>query len=148
MLTLTSFIASALATATATTMAIPSDFPAPVKASYLTDMDDKNSPFLYDAVYSKKADPPSLRDGEFIAQNTDSAVQLKALKQYMAEKCPDNTFSMTHFNNWGTTIYRLLLHVKPTSREEIVKIIQAAKDYPEDVKVFTIWFFRLSCFCD
>ena len=129
-------------------MSIPSDFPPPVKASHLTDLNDKNSPFLYDAVYSKKADPPSLRDGEFIAQNTDSAVQLKDLQQYMAEKCPDNTFSMTHFNNWGTTIHRLLLHVKPTSREEIVKIIQAAKDYTEHVKVFTIWFTRLRCIFD
>ena len=124
-------------------MSIPSDFPPPAKESYLIDMNDKYSPFLYDAVYSKKADPPSLRDGEFIAQNTDSAVQLKALQRYMTGQCPDSTFSMTHFNNWGSTVFRLLLYVKPKTREEVIKIVQAANGYSRDVKVFTICLFLI-----
>ena len=98
-------------------------------------MNDPKSPFLYDAVNSKKVDPPSIRSGEFMAKNADLAKSLSTLRDKLQEKVPGVKFSITHFENWGTTIDSLLLYVKP-SRKDVCSIIASAKEL--NIKVWAV----------
>lgn len=98
-------------------------------------MNDPKSPFLYDAVNSKKVDPPSIRSGEFIVKNIDVAKSLSDLRDKLKERLPHIDFSITHFENWSTTVDSLLLYVKP-KRQEVCDIIKAAGDL--NIKVYWI----------
>ena len=116
------------------TMSIPSDFPPPIQEIGIIQMNDPKSPFIYDAVNSKKADPQGIRNGEFIVQNAAIAESLKTLRKQLNEKLPHIDILVTHFENWGTTISNLLLYIKPKSREEVRNVIEAAAQL--NIKVF------------
>ena len=121
---------------------LPSDLPPPVKEVSMLQMNDPRSPFLYDAVNSKKVDPPCIRSGEFMVQHADIAKELKEKRETLVQKVPDVEFFITHFENWGTTIASLLLYVKPKTRQEVCDIIKAAKNI--NIKVYLIAL-RSSC---
>lgn len=107
---------------------IPSDLPPPIQEVSMLQMNDPKSPFLYDAVNSKKVDPPSIRSGEFMVKHADIAIKLGTDRNKLTAKVPGVEFSITHFENWGTTVDGLLLYVKPKTRQEVCDIIKAAKD--------------------
>ena len=122
---------------------IPSDFPPPIQDVTVPQMNDPHSPFIYDAVNSKKADPPGIRNGEFIVQHADDAQILRKKREAMKTCLPKIDFAVTHFQNWGSTISSLLLYVKPSKREDVCSIIKAAK--ANDIKVISYGHAELVC---
>ena len=115
---------------------IPSDLPPPIQDVGWIQMNDPKSPFLYDAVNNKKVDPPSIRSGEFMVNNIAVAQSLSKLRDELKKRLPTIDFSITHFENWGTTIGS---YVKPTTRQEVCDIIENANDLK--IKVWMSGFF-------
>ncbi len=116
---------------------LPSDMPTEIG---IVHMNDPHAPFIYDAVNSKKADPPSIRGGEFIVENIVIAQSLKSLREKLQQRpeLQGIDFSITHFENWGKTVKHLLLYVKPKTRQNVCDIVKAAKEL--DIKVKLLYF--------
>ena len=122
---------------------IPSDLPPPIQDVGVIEMNDPMSPFLYDAVNSKKVDPPCIRSGEFMVKNIAVAQSLSDFRDELKKRLPNIDFSITHFENWGTTIDSLLLYVKPTTRQDVCDIIKNASDLK--IKVLLVGVHTLLC---
>lgn len=111
---------------------MPSDFHCPIEMTSMLQMNDPNSPFLYDAVNSKKADPPGLRSGEFMANNGQLANETDRRRKLLATTTGLD-ISVTIFQNWATSVYNLMMYFKPKTRDEVSQIITAVKNYNSNV---------------
>ena len=96
--------------------------------------DRLRSPFLINAPYSEKADKLGLSDGELISKHaSDAVILIKTRNDLQKEvdahitRVPETTIEITHFKNWGETQNSLLLHVKPSTAEQVGVIVRAVK---------------------
>ena len=84
--------------------------------------------FFINKPNSVKADQIGIATGECIAQNADLAKKLDSLRDQLMRKVTDVRISITYFQNWASTDSALLLHAKPRTREQVVRLVTAAKD--------------------
>lgn len=85
-------------------------------------------PFLYMKTHSETADKTGVDEGKLIMENLDQAEALKKKQQYIRDNY-GIAVEVTNFKNWGNTQKALLLHAKPTSRDEISSLVKAASAY-------------------
>ena len=99
--------------------------------------------FFINKPNSFKADQTGIATGEFIARNADLAKKLENLRAQLMEKVTDVRISITYFQNWGYTDAALLLHAKPTTREQVVSLVTAARSL--EIKVAICMMFVQCC---
>lgn len=92
-------------------------------------------PFLYMNPHSKSADKTGVDEGKLIMENQHLAESLKRKQEYIYKNSGCTTaVEVTHFKNWGKTQTALLLHAKPTTRDEISKLVKVASAYNAEYK--------------
>lgn len=92
-------------------------------------------PFIISEPNSKKADEQGLRDGKLIVDNCCAAIKLAAQQSKIQKLLADCGITkeeleigITYFVNWAETQEKLLLHAKPTTPNQVQKLVKIIAD--------------------